>query len=114
MLFQKRREELLEFLKKLPEEQFDYSTYWKVEDCGSVDCVAGWCRALYGSVFDYNTPLNFSKQYLGLTAEEANILFLFNSTVARKEHAISRLQWLVDHGSFEGYPLDGECYERKS
>ncbi len=125
----KRCEELLEYLKQLPDERFDYTRYLSIEgnlvpvvifkeqatpSCNTAGCVAGHCCILYFEDFKKTSNfvhfIEFSTEQLGLTKEDANFLFIENMEDATKQDAIARLEYLIKNGVLEGYDFSTESY----
>lgn len=86
-----RMKQLLEHLKQLPEERFDYSFWGHFPDnpnsritgdqlanhCGTCGCVAGWTCALFSPeirLVDFDTA-DEARVLLGLNSDEARFLF---------------------------------------
>ncbi len=120
-----RVQKLLEHLKQLPDELFTYDEYiiaaggvfdlrcykFRKEPppCGTAGCVAGHCCLLFYEEYlqapmELATVPIFARNFLELDYFVAHALFTKYMSVATKQDAIRRLEYLLEHdGSLQGY-----------
>jgi hypothetical protein len=88
--------------------------------CGTAGCVAGHCISLFQLTPEmyYNDwsgesyPVSVGEtagKFLGLTqGRDSHILFYEGCGVATREDALRRIDYLIEHGSINGYPCHQE------
>lgn len=84
--------------------------------CGTAGCVAGHCISLFQLTPEMyyeewsgesyaKGPGDTAAKFLELTQDrDAHILFYEGCSVATREDALSRLDYLIEHGTLNGYP----------
>lgn len=82
---------LARFLRKLPSERFDYTTWGRTTSCGTVACAVGHCPDVFPTYWrrdndypelresPYSSPLIDAMRFFGLSYDAAAFLFSPNS-----------------------------------
>ena len=92
---------LADFLRDLPDNQFDMSVYRAYRGCGTVGCIAGWGAILAGHTEPgyYNAKMesvpDIAAKWLGISVEERMVLFYHEAPWQTKEEAIAELERMI-------------------
>lgn len=128
-MHRERCQKLLEHLRSIPDERFIYDEYMRVQgrpvdldmhlnepECNTAACVAGHCCLLFKEDYKshisisglYAVPATFARIWLELNVVEADRLFFEGMLWATRQHAIARLEYLLEKDTLLGYNFDGE------
>lgn len=73
------------------------------KSCGTAACLAGWCCLFNRIDADYANAATKASELLELDDEDQSRLFYRVTHNPTFEHAIKRLDWIIEHGTMKGY-----------
>ena len=112
-------------LASIGDEQFDYNhvldesaeeAFYKhkvYHFCGTVGCVAGWVCVLFNLYPTLvESAMYVAAKHLWLNKSDEIFLFTRRCDIAQRVDAIRRIDYLLEHGTSEGYDFSGETQKR--